>query len=74
MKLVVASKKVDNKWEAALVVDNKFQRALVAESLDDIVLRATVVLAQAYPEGTDVLFEVTTSTPDEQVAANGGQK
>lgn len=60
MKLMVAAKRIGDKWEGAVVVDNKFQRAIVTDKLEGIVLRGVAsLLMNNYPEGTDVLVDVT---------------
>ena len=66
MRLTIATKRIGNVWEGALVAEGKFQRALVGEKLEDAVLRGLVgLLALDLPEGTDVVFDIVTETPEE---------
>jgi len=77
MKIIIAAKRLDTKWEGALVANNAFQRAYVETELEDLVLRALagVVLGRPHSDGTDVTFEISVRTPEEQAAeVAGGQK
>lgn len=59
MRLTVAARKIEGKWEAALVAENKFQRALLGEKLEDVVLRGLLaVLETPHPDGTIVTIDV----------------
>ncbi len=61
MKLTIAARKIDNKWEAALVSEGKFHRALLSEKLEDVVLRGLLaILETPHPEGTLVIVDVAT--------------
>lgn len=75
MKLVIGAKKIDNKWEGALVADGRFQRAFVSDKLEDVILRGLVgVFTGVLPEGTNVVVDVMTETPSDQEVTGGAQR
>ncbi len=75
MRLIIATKKIGDSWEGALLAEGKFQRALVGTKLEDVVLRGIVgLLALDLPEGTDVVFEIATETSEEAARAKAARE
>ena len=67
MKMALAAKRMGTGWEGALIAEQKFQRALVNEKLEDLVLRGLApLLANNYPEGTDIVIDVFIDEPKQQ--------
>ncbi len=75
MRFTIATKKIGNSWEGALVANGKFHRALVGNQLEDAVLQGLIGLfALDLPEGTDVVFDIVTETPAEAIAQEAAQR
>lgn len=66
MKVTIATKKIGETWEGALVVDQRFQRALTSDKLEDLILRGLVGVLAATKDavdGTDVVFDIAVDQP-----------
>lgn len=69
MQITVAAKRIDEKWEAALIIEGRFTRALVEKSLSDLVAKAVgPILSAPLAEGSEVAINIAILTAEEMAA------
>lgn len=66
VELVIAARKINGVWEAAVINNGAFSRAMVDPSLDAIADRGLLGSLIDRPEGASVTIQVTTLLDDGQ--------
>jgi len=69
MQATVAAKKIDGKWEAALINEGRFGRSFVGKSIAEIVTKAiSPMLAVDLADGAEIAVNVAILTAEDIAA------
>lgn len=66
MNVSIVSRKISDKWEAALVSDRRFLRAMVSKDIFQMITESIAPYLVNRPEGTELEVALTITEPSEE--------